>query len=487
MKTNGLHLLSVLAACLPLARSAHAQTASVMPTVETDPVPSSGDAADDSVVWVHPTDPSRSTVIGTDKQSGLAVYDLAGNELQFLTDGELNNVDIRYGFLLGTQRVALVTAGERGSNALAIYAVDPATRQLRDVAARTIVFGADIYGSCMYHSPVTGQYYFFGNSKSGDVEQWRLFDNGQGKVDAVRVRTFGVGGQTEGCVADDETGYFFIGEETEGIWRYGAEPGAGSGRIQVDTTSGHLTADVEGLTIFYASGGKGYLLASSQGDSSFVVYDRVAPHGYKFTFRVVANSSLGIDAVSDTDGIEVMNLGLGSAFPDGVFVVQDGANSGGNQNFKLVPWSSIANATSPPLLMAPSYDVYGARCSSAAWNYRNGSGTNPTILSNLQMPRVGTLWEGDLNCAGHAPSRGFVFGLSDPANGPLISMGELLVDTSSIHLFTLSAPHAGNTIRFRSQIPNRISLCGFELTLQGLCLGAPGAKLSNAIDMRLGL
>ena len=49
-----------------------AQVVEVTRTVETDPVPSSGDAADDPAIWVHPTDPSLSTVIGTDKNSGLA-------------------------------------------------------------------------------------------------------------------------------------------------------------------------------------------------------------------------------------------------------------------------------------------------------------------------------------------------------------------------------------------------------------------------------
>ncbi len=331
---------------------ARAQTASASATVETEPVPSSGDAADDPVVWVHPTDPSRSTVIGTDKQSGLAVYDLAGNELQFLSDGELNNVDLRHNFPLGAETVALVTAGERGGNALAIYAVDPDTRLLRDVAAGTITFGIAIYGSCMYRSPVSGEYYFFGTSKEGDVEQWRLFDDGSGAVDAVRVRTLSVGGQLEGCAADDESGYVFIGEEAEAIWRYGAEPNAGNDRIQVDTTGsgGHLTADVEGITIFYASGGAGYLIVSSQGNNTFVVYERRAPHQHLLTFALGTNSALGIDGCSDTDGIDVTSRGLGAAFPGGLFVAQDGANSGGNQNFKLVPWPAIAELADPPLI-----------------------------------------------------------------------------------------------------------------------------------------
>ena len=32
-------------------------------TIETDPVPTGGDAADDPAIWVHPSDPAQSTII----------------------------------------------------------------------------------------------------------------------------------------------------------------------------------------------------------------------------------------------------------------------------------------------------------------------------------------------------------------------------------------------------------------------------------------
>lgn len=325
--------------------------AEVLPVLETTPVPSRGDAADDAAFWVHPTDPALSTLICTDKEAGLAVYDLSGKQMQFLQDGKLNNVDLRHDFPLGGARVDLVTSGEKETNRLAIYVVDPSTRLLRDAAARVITLGIRVGGCCMYRSPVTGDTYFFGTSKSGEAEQWRLFDAGEGRVDAERVRAFDVGGASESCVADDETGHFFVSEETVGIWRYGAEPDAGTQRFQVDRVGkpGHLSADVEGLAIYYSSGGAGYLLASSQGNDRFVVYDRRAPHAHRLSFRVGENPGLGIDRVTETDGIDVLNLALGEAFPDGALVVQDGTNQGANQNFKLVPWGSIARAANPPL------------------------------------------------------------------------------------------------------------------------------------------
>ena len=462
--------------------------ATVRPTAETEPARSSGDAADDAVVWVHPTERALSTVIGTDKLAGLSVFDLSGHELQFLPDGRLNNVDLRYGFPLGGLRVALVTASVRITDRLAIYAIDPNTRLLHDVAARPITVGLAAYGCCMYKSQSTGDVYFFVNSKTGEVEQWRLFDDGTGHVDAERVRAFDVGSEVEGCVADDQNGYFFISEENVGIWRYGAEPDDHTPRLQVDRTGsgGHLTADAEGLTLFYADATSGYLLASSQGDSTFAVYDRAAPHQYRFSFRIGDNSALGVDAVSSTDGIDVTNLDLGGAFSDGLFVAQDNSNPGANQNFKLVPWSSIANAAVPPLRTSPLYDPGGALAPAAAWRPRFGSAVNPFTLHNRSRPVLGASWESDLVCTGHARDLGVLFGYAAPSNGSVVAAGEVLVDFSSRHIFTVLSPHSGNTIHFRLPIPDDLALCGFILSVQGLCQGAPAMQLSNAIDLRLG-
>ncbi|MEW6208679.1 MAG: phytase [Acidobacteriota bacterium] len=319
---------------------------SVAATVETHPVPNAEDAADDSAIWIDPTDASRSAIIGTDKQGGIAVYDLAGNQIQYLPDGKMNNVDLRAGFPLSGESVALVAASNRSDDTIALYRMNPSTRMLEDVAARR-VNTVMAYGCCMYRSAKTGKFYYFVNDKFGRVEQWELFDNGKGKVDARRVRTLKLATQVEGCVADDDLGYFYIGEENVGIWKYRAEPNGGRRRTLVDRTGprGHLAADVEGLTIAYGKNGKGYLIASSQGDNSYVIYRREGRNRYVKTFRIIADS--GIDEVSNTDGIDVTTANLGPAFPRGVFIAQDGLNEGHNQNFKLVPLHLITGEDQP--------------------------------------------------------------------------------------------------------------------------------------------
>jgi 3-phytase len=486
---------------LCMASSIPAQLASVSATVETTPVPHSGDSADDMVVWVHPTIPSQSLVIGTDKHGGIAVYDLTGTQLQYLPDGNLNNVDLRYNFRLGSSEVALATSGERTQNLLACYAVDPSLRHLYNVAAHPIPLGFNVYGCCMYHSHVTGDYYFICNSDTGHVEQWRLFDNGTGHVDATRVRTFEVGSITEGCVADDENGWLFIAEENVGIWRYGAEPNAGTSRLQIDSTgaTGHLTADVEGLAIYYTAGGGGCLLASSQGNSRFVAYDRAAPHAYRLTFQIVANAALGIDAVSGTDGIDVVNLGMGSAFPSGCFLAQDDVNTGANQNFKLVPWQAIANAAVPPLPIDTLYDALGVHRAATATAYGTGCGSPalgfvPDANGRPLLGQVGsaTITDTPTPLAGVAVgwSNQFFGTLPLPVSLDSIGMPGCSLLQSADILGLGTSPLTPTTNSFALAIPSAAGLIGTHLYMQAYAF-APGVNplqivISNGIEWRLG-
>jgi 3-phytase len=328
--------------------------ATVTAMLETAPVDAATDAADDPAIWVHPVDPALSLIVGSDKRNGLVVYDLDGNITQTISIGRVNNVDVRGDFVLDGQSVGLVVATNRSENSLEINAVDPQSRQLVDVAASPVISDVEeVYGVCMYVSADTGTTYAFVNSAdTGEVEQYELTAAGA-RVEATQVRTFVVGSQTEGCVADDENGVVFIGEEAVGLWAYGAEPDDDDSRTLIDSTNadGHLTADVEGVTLYAGPNGQGYIIVSSQGSNEFVVYDRQGNHEYVGTFRIVETDI--IDAVSGTDGLDVTSLALGDTFPDGLLVVQDdlNINPSATQNFKLISWGDIA--------MALGIEVYG--------------------------------------------------------------------------------------------------------------------------------
>jgi 3-phytase len=358
-------LIVVVGVALATFASALAATdpiATVTATVETEPVPHGGDAADDPAIWVHPTDPALSVVIGTDKAGGggLGVYNLDGSQHQFLTDGALNNVDLRYGFPLAGRKIDLVAASDRGRRTVAFFHIDQATRTLTKLGGPPVDLGPGFapYGFCLYHSPRTGRFYAFVTARGdGTVKQFELADDGRGGVAGNLVRTMNVGSLTEGCVADDVHSKFFISEESTAIWMYGAEPDDDEPRTQIDTTgqAGHLRADIEGLTIYHRGDGGGYLLASSQGDSTFAVYELTGGHRFLKRFKIGPGR---VDGVSSTDGIDVVNVALGPGFPHGMLVVQDDANTDppGHQNFKLLPWEAIAGAGDSALTVDTAFD-----------------------------------------------------------------------------------------------------------------------------------
>jgi 3-phytase len=199
----------------------------------------------------------------------------------------------------------------------------------------------------MYKSAKTGDMFALVNDSDGKFKQFKLIASGE-KVKAELVREFALESQTEGCVADDETGALYVGEEDVGVWRYSAEPDGGTTRVAIDTTAdgGHLTADTEGMGLYLQPGGKGYLVVSSQGSNDYAVYRREGDNAYVGRFTVAANDAKGIDGISETDGLDVSSANLGGVYAQGIFIAQDGRNitPAERQNFKFVPWEKIASA-----------------------------------------------------------------------------------------------------------------------------------------------
>ena len=85
-------------------------------------------------------------------------------------------------------------------------------------------------------------------------------------------------------------------QEDVALWKYGAEPGDGSDRTLVDAIqpNGHLSYDVEGVTIAATGPTSGYLIVSAQNGASpnqsyFSVYDRQT-NAFLSTFRIAGGS-----------------------------------------------------------------------------------------------------------------------------------------------------------------------------------------------------
>ena len=330
-------------------------TRTVTAAVETEPVDDPCDAADDPAIWVNETDPAASLIVGTNKVRGLLVFDLDGQVVSRLDSGRINNVDLRAGIRVGARETIVVAGTNRTRMTLDILALDPATGQLSPLGDPIDPgFADDPYGICLYHSAASGDLYVFANGQDGAVGQWRLDDDGRGGLAGAPVRNWMLDSQPEGCVADDANGWLFIGEEAAGIWRFDAEPDASTERpVSVDTTGlgepggGRLAADVEGLALYAPPGGgdrDGFLVASSQGNHTYVAYDRAPPHAYRGTFRI--GGAGAIDGAEETDGIDLVAAPVGADYPAGLLVAQDGYNYDAdgdriNQNFKLVSWADV--------------------------------------------------------------------------------------------------------------------------------------------------
>ena len=330
-------------------RTPTAPVPAVAPLYETAPVPSFGDAADDPAIWAHPTDPARSLIVATDKKGGMVVYDMQGRQVQYRTDGKMNNVDLRDGFVLDGQPVTIVAASDRTRKAIALYRLDGEARELVDIAAGVQATGLeDPYGLCLYRSAKTAKTYVFINSGDGPLHQWELVDAGDGRVRAELVRKLAFESQTEGCVADDATGTLYIGEEDVALWKLPAEPDGGDAMTAVDRVDANdrIAADLEGVGLYDLGDGRGYLVVSSQGNDTYAVYRREGRQEYLGSFAVASDGARGIDGISETDGLDVSSANLGPGLEHGAMVAQDGRNvlPVENQNYKIVPWSAIAEA-----------------------------------------------------------------------------------------------------------------------------------------------
>ncbi|BAY23500.1 phytase [Calothrix sp. NIES-2100] len=394
---------------------------------ETLPTDQRADA-DDPAIYINANNTADSLVLTSVKNAGLRVYDLSGKLLQEVNPGGIryNNIDLQYGFELGNEKIDIAVASDRGNDKLAIFKINPNPstlgKYLEEISDRSLgtIFQAppffapyssssrSAYGLALYRSPITNDYYVFTSRReTGDIAQFKLIDKGNGKIGAQRVREFTIpspsdperSAQTEGMVVDQETGFLYIGQEDVGIWKFSAEPNSGKTGKLIDRVKAlggsHLIDDVEGLTIYYGKNGTGYLLASSQGDNTFVAYTREGNNDYLGNFAIGSNG--GIDSVQESDGADVVNVPLGSNFPYGLFVTQDGNNepakivSDGdeteniNSNFKLVPWENIANAFPTPLNI--DTNSYNPRHPVAQ--------PKLTIYDFENLPKLGTTSKGD--------------------------------------------------------------------------------------------
>ncbi|MDE8653229.1 phytase [Novosphingobium album (ex Liu et al. 2023)] len=325
---------SACAATPPPVNSLPAAT--VTASAETEPVgTAAADAADDPAIWRNPADPAASLIVATDKKAGLYVYGLDGKRRDFDADGRLNNVDL----VDVPGRGVIVAASDRNDPLhalLRLYRLDTAAARL--VPLGTVGGGTgEGYGLCLWAQGA--DLHAYSVLKDGTIEEYLLLLDGAPQARHLRTRKLAT--QTEGCVVDPRDGTLYVGEEDVGIWRFGASETQGT--LVAPADGKQLVADTEGLAILPQGDQGGLLVASSQGDNAYALYrlPGMAPAG---RFRIGAGA---YGATSETDGIALVGGSFGAAYPQGLFVAQDGDNSPHAQNFKLVSWQAVMAAVQP--------------------------------------------------------------------------------------------------------------------------------------------
>ena len=326
----------------------------IYPKNETDPVFSTGDAADDPAFWLNQKDPLKSVIFGTDKKAGLHSFSLSGKRMQFIPSGKINNIDSRSGYSFGAKNFSILAGSNASNNSIIIYLIneDGIIEKLNENEFKTELEG--VYGICMYKSSKSKfTYIFVSDAVTFTINQYRVLNFFPIKTQLVReIKTDST---SEGCVVDDESGILYFAQEDEnsGVYYIDAEPKDNEIMI-IDSTKengGQINGDTEGLAILNHPEGK-LLIASSQGSSDFTVYN--LSNKNKFIGRFSIGKDNEIDGVSRTDGIEIYTGYINEDYESGILIAQDDMNMATfnldgvslqakniNQNFKLVPLKQI--------------------------------------------------------------------------------------------------------------------------------------------------
>lgn len=346
-----------MCACLSVfavAGLSQAGKAPLKPAVVTQPVT---DDADDPAIWRNPADPGKSLILGTNKagapKGALVAFDMAGNVVQIVPGIDRpNNVDVEYGLPFAGKSVDIAVVTERYKNRLRIFSIDPTNGNLADISGDTQVFrgakkeAAACMGVALYRRPKDGAIFAVVSRKEGPsgkyLHQYRLMDDGKGKVKAVKVREFGKfsgKGEIEAVAVDDVMGYIYYADEGDGVAKYAADPNTPNanrelGRFAKEKYKG----DREGIAIIPIGMKTGYILSIDQikGGSVIHVYKREGEKGKPHNqSKPLATVRLTAD---ETDGLEATSASLGSGFPHGAVIAM---NSKG-KNFHLYRWEDVA-------------------------------------------------------------------------------------------------------------------------------------------------
>jgi 3-phytase len=322
-------------------------------------------------------------------------------------DGRYNNVDIAHDVVLAGELVDVAVVSDRYNDQLRFFLIDPAGAEaetpLREVTApeQEFLFSADrevvdeehtAYGVAVWQPSADETYAVVTQEGDTTIAAARIVetDGGLGyeQIEPLEMpgsfplpdgttwtpcNEPGIEPQLEGVSVDQRTDVLYAAQEDVGLWRVPLPLGSGEPRL-VDTVTDFgihdsydpeteecepvdpeaegyggdlLTADAEGVDVYYGPGRDGYVIVSSQGDDSYAVYSTLGRNHPLGSFRVAGD---GVDDLNGSDGLTVTNRAVGD-YDEGLLVSHDEPETGAGvdeerdaTNFSYVSWGDIADA-----------------------------------------------------------------------------------------------------------------------------------------------
>jgi 3-phytase len=327
----------------------------IAPVLVSDPVAVD---SDDPAIWINPTDPLQSLVLGTDKGGSIYVFNLDGKiipEKTFSEMGRANNIDVEYGFMLGGEATDIAVATDRNENKLRVFRLPEMTPidngGIEAFAGETPELQRPM-GIALYKRPADGAVFAIVSRKTGPsgayLWQYLLEDDGNGHVTATKVREFGTfsditktedgvtePGEIESVAVDDALGYVYYSDELAGVRKYLADPDAPDANVELALfgTDG-FAEQREGISIYTIDDGTGYILVSDQQGNAFRIFKREGEPGNPHDHQLVKAVRV---STNESDGSEVTSVALGERFPSGLFVTMSD-----NRTFQFYSWDDIA-------------------------------------------------------------------------------------------------------------------------------------------------
>lgn len=301
---------------------------------------------DDPAIWINPSDPSKSLIIGTDKgdsTGGIFVFNLDGKLDKSKSIYNLkrpNNIDIEYGFDFKGSNTDIAVFTERIRNMIRVISLPD--MKFIDNGGIEVFKGDSLkspMGVSLYKDTKKGKVYAIVGRKNGPdgsyLWQYELKADKRGIVTGKKVREFGhFSGkkEIEAIAVDDTLGYVYYSDETFGVRQYYASPDSGNRELAIFANSG-VTGDQEGLSIYYSSRNTGFIIVSDQQANKFHIFRREGDNENPFGHALVKVVKV---AAMESDGSDVTALPLNNLFPKGMFVAMSN-----NKTFHLYNWEDF--------------------------------------------------------------------------------------------------------------------------------------------------